>query len=117
MRPSDTQFPARPLFTAVAMGMGHHHVAFAGPTDPRAVSACSGGHFTGPRMQGVVVAEHSNEWRLRSAAAPSLCLVEGLITLRSDDGQAVLVTYRGRASDRYGPQSCRVGLCFETGPG
>ena len=72
MHHSDTQFPARPLFTAVATGMGDHGVTLAGPIGSRAVSACTGGHFAGPRLSGVVVAEHGNDWLLASTTDPAL---------------------------------------------
>ena len=114
---SDIKFPARMLFTIVAEGMGDHCVSFSGPSGTRSVSACTGGHFAGPRLQGAVVAEHSNDWLLSSPADPALGLIEGLITLSSDDGDTVLVTYRGRRSGRYGPLSGRVGMVFDAGTG
>lgn len=117
MQHSDTKFPARLLFKAVAQNLGDQGVVFEGPTGSRAVSACSGGHFDGPRLKGIVVAEHSNEWQLASAGDPALCLIEGLITLRSDDGEVVLMTYRGRKSEINGHSSCRVGVNFEAGMG
>ena len=64
-----------------------------------------------------MVAEHSNDWLLTSPANPARQLIEGLITLTSDDGDAVLVTYRGRRSGRYDPKSARVGMNFEAGTG
>lgn len=117
MNHSDTKFPARLLFTIVAEGMGDHSVSFSGPSGTRSVSACTGGHFVGPRLQGSVVAEHSNDWLLASVADPALQLVEGLITLHSDEGETVLVTYRGRKSGRYGPNSARIGMYFDAGMG
>ena len=117
MHHSNTQYPARLLFTAVASAMGDHGVTVAGPIGLRAVSACTGGHFTGPRLSGSVVAEHGNDWLLASATDPALCLVEGLLTLSGDGGETVLATYRGRRSERYGDGRARVGMYFEAGTG
>ena len=111
MGPFDTKFPARHLFSATARDLGDHSLAFDGPLGRRSVSRCSGGDFKGDRVAGAVVADLSNEWRV--GATGSTELVEGLVTLSTDDGGTILMTYRGRRSARYGAETYRAGVTLE----
>jgi hypothetical protein len=112
-----SRYPARPLFTMTAKGMAAEKLSHDGPMGRRSVARPIGGTFGGDRLAGEIVVGLANEWQLESLIVPGLAQIEGLITLRTPEGAAVLMKYIGRRSARYGTDNWRLGVGFEADDG
>ena len=106
------KFPARPLFDIVANGMAANVLRTAGPFGERSMAAPKGGEFRGDRISGTIVPNLANEWQIKSGTQAGLSFVQGLITLTTGAGDAILMKYVGRRSAFYA-DSWRIGACFE----
>ncbi|MEX2081135.1 MAG: DUF3237 domain-containing protein [Dehalococcoidia bacterium] len=110
--PADT-LPVEHLFTITAQTSPPTMVAGA-PQGTRVLVYVSGGTFAGPKLRGKVADNSGGDW-LTARADGSLKL-DVRITLLTDDGAAILMTYNGignRSAD--GTLDIRTAPLFETG--
>lgn len=105
-----------PLFTVRLERDTEHSVTIRnGPHGTRAVAAVSpGGRFDGEHLSGRIVAGTSGDWAtLRSDGS---FLIDARLTLVTDDGAPILMTYRGvGAFDENGDAWMHTSPLFETG--
>lgn len=86
-----------------------------GPHGTRGIApAAEGGTFEGPRLRGEVVFGTSGDWA--TLRPDGSFLIDARLTLRTDDGAPILMTYRGvGAFDENGDAWMHVAPLFETG--
>ena len=82
------------------------------PAGSRVIVHVTGGKFEGPRMRGTVLASGADWFLVRSG---SLAELDVRIVLRTDDGENIYMTYRGRAKmdGRGAIESLRTAPTFE----
>jgi hypothetical protein len=92
MSASTASLHSRPLFRIV---MALHPIQEIGdtPAGTRRVVPVSGGHFEGERLRGVILPHAGSDWLLKRADGSFQQDVR--LTLETDDGALVLMSYRG----------------------
>lgn len=87
------------------------------PHGDRAVApAAPGGTFEGARLRGELLTGTSGDWA--TLRADGAFLIDARLTLLTDDGVAILMTYRGvGAFDENGDAWMHTAPIFETGDG
>ena len=83
-----------------------------GPQGTRTIAHVTGGSFQGPRLKGTVEGP-AGDWITNRADGTYRLDVR--VTLRTDDGALVLVTYNGIAHATDTGSSIRTAPLFETG--
>lgn len=68
------------------------------PLGRRRIAAVAGGSFEGERLKGTVLGAPAGDWLLQRADGTTALDVR--LTLRTDDGELIYMTYRGL---RHGP--------------
>lgn len=85
------------------------HEIGATPIGRRRVAVVVGGSFEGPRLRGEVLPEAGADWLL--VRPDRSLLLDVRITLKTDDGAFIYMTYRGIRQGQY----FRTAPFFETG--
>lgn len=89
-------------------------VVEATPLGVRKVVAVAGGTFTGDRLNGVILPHGGHDWAL--TRSDGTLVLDVRLTLRTDDGAIILMTYRGFRRPREGADPYfRIAPFFETG--
>lgn len=105
-------FPVEHLFTITASTTTPAMIPNA-PQGTRVVVGVTGGTFEGPKMKGKVADSPGGDW-LTSRADGSLKL-DVRITLITDDGATILMSYQGIGIQGEGGLDIRTAPLFETG--
>ena len=86
-----------------------------GPHGTRAIApVADGGHFTGQRLSGKLITGASGDWA--TLRPDGSFLIDARLTLMTDDGAPILMTYRGvGAFDPNGDAWMQTAPLFETG--
>lgn len=105
-----TTLPAEHLFTVTALTDPAPTFIANGPQGTRLLVTVTGGTFEGPRLRGSVVPSGGDWVTLRANGSMKL---DVRITLQTDDGAAILMTYQGIGTD--GGARLRTAPLFETG--
>jgi hypothetical protein len=106
-----TQLPVEYLFTMTAHLAAPLSVG-AGPQGPRVIHGVTGGTFEGPKLRGTLEPV-GGDW-VTSRPDGSVKL-DVRVTLRTEDGALILMTYNGIAVRREGQLAIRTAPLFETG--
>ena len=87
-----SQLQSRPLFRIT---MTLHPIQELGttPLGVRRIVPVAGGTFDGERLRGTVLAQANGDWLLMRA--DSVYQLDVRVTLQTDDGALILMTYRG----------------------
>ena len=107
-----TSLPAEHLFTLTA-SLGGTSVINGGPQGGRAIVAVAGGEFTGPRLQGTLVENSGGDWV--TLRADGTFKLDVRITLQTDDGATILMSYQGIGIRTETGNVLRTAPLFETG--
>jgi len=86
----------RPLFT-ILLSVSQIQVIGETPTTNRRIGVVSGGRFEGERLSGEVL-DGGSDWQ--SARADGSTILDVRLTLKTDDGALIAMTYKGL---RHGP--------------
>ena len=109
----ETSLPVEHLFTFTET-VGRGVSTKSGPIGRRAIVPVLTGAFEGPRLRGTVAADApSGDW-VYSRADGSIKL-DVRLTLLTDDGAVILMTYSGIGISTEGSMSLRTAPQFETG--
>jgi uncharacterized protein DUF3237 len=87
-----TQLQSRPLFK-ITMALHPFQELGTTPLGVRRIVPVAGGTFEGERVRGTVLAQAGGDWLLMRA--DSVYQLDVRITLQTDDGALILMTYRG----------------------
>ncbi len=109
---NETSLPVRHLFKIAVETQGAPVIASDAPQGTRMVVAVSGGEFEGERMRGTVVTP-GGDWATQRQDG-SLKL-DVRLSLMTDDGAAILVSYNGIGVVEDGVFKARSAPLFETG--
>jgi hypothetical protein len=107
--------PAAPAFEylgTLRVETGARTVVENGPQGTRTIVEVTGGRFEGPRMKASVQGP-AGDWITNRADGTYKLDVR--ITLRTDDGALILVTYNGVGQTTAAGASLRMAPLFETG--
>lgn len=90
--PDVTELRSQPLFT---IRMNLHPIQELGvtPLGQRRIVPVAGGTFEGARLRGVVLGQAGGDWLLMRA--DGVFQLDVRVTLQTDDGALILMTYRG----------------------
>jgi hypothetical protein len=109
---AETSLPVEHLFTLTANTAGATLVQ-GGPAGTRVIVGVTGGTFEGPRLRGTIEPP-GGDW-VTQRADRSIRL-DVRITLKTDDGAAILMTYSGIGLPKQGGGlDLRTAPQFETG--
>jgi hypothetical protein len=108
---AETALPVEHLFDITAM-VGTASVVGAGPAGNRVIVPVTGGAFEGPRMRGVIVENCGGDWVL--ARADGTARLDVRITLKTDDGAIIFMSYSGLLIPKDGARLLRTAPYFET---
>jgi hypothetical protein len=106
-----TSLPVEFLFTMRA-DLGTSATLEGGPQGDRIIVNVVGGTFDGPRLRGQIEPP-AGDWVTRRPDGTSKLDVR--LTLRTDDGAAILMTYNGISHRTESGSSIRTAPLFETG--
>jgi hypothetical protein len=84
-----------------------------GPQGDRLVLGVAGGSFSGPRLEGTLLAGPGSEWATRRPDGSVKADVR--LVLETSDGAHILMTYNGIASGAGGESRVTTAPLFETG--
>lgn len=110
-----TEGPRAPAFEylgALRVDTGARTVVENGPQGTRTIVEVTGGRFEGPRLKASVQPP-AGDWITNRADGTYKLDVR--ITLRTDDGALILVTYNGVGQTTAAGASLRMAPLFETG--
>lgn len=108
----ETSLPVRHLYKLSLEMDGPPTTISAGPQGTRILVGASTGKFEGERLQGTVVAP-GGDWVTQRADGSMKLDVR--ITLLTDDGATILVSYSGIGLVKDGALTTRCAPLFETG--
>jgi len=108
----ETSLPVEHLFTFTGT-VGRGTSIKAGPMGTRVVVPVLSAAFEGPKLRGKVADAPSGDW-VYSRADGSIKL-DVRVTLLTDDGAVILMTYSGNGVPKDGAMSLRTAPQFETG--
>jgi hypothetical protein len=108
---NETSFPVEYLFTITANTANNTMLAGA-PQGSRMLVTVTGGTFEGPKLKGTVDNGGGDWLTMRADGSAKL---DVRITLRTEDGAAILMTYTGIGVMKDGAFSIRTAPLFETG--
>ena len=84
-----------------------------GPHGDRLIVTATSGTFVGPRLRGRIVPGPGSEWA--TAMPGGVVRADVRLVLETDDGAAILMTYRGVGRPEEGTLRVRTAPLFETG--
>lgn len=84
-----------------------------GPQGTRLVVTVTGGTFTGDRLRGTIAATAAGDWV--TLRADGTLRLDVRLTLQTDDGALILMTYNGVGKTEDGTTKVRTAPLFETG--
>jgi hypothetical protein len=109
---AETSLPVEHLFTITA-NTERPTVIQGGPMGNRAIVHVTSGTFEGPKLKGKAADGPGGDWLyLRPDGSMKL---DVRLTLLTDDGASILMTYSGIGSMKDGAMSIRSAPQFETG--
>ena len=112
MTQEGTSLAAEFLFSFEAQ-LGSRAAVENGPQGTRVIREVTGGHFEGPRLKGSVEAPAGDWVTVRADGSSKL---DVRLTLRTDDGAVILMTYSGIGlRSETGDVLLRAAPLFETG--
>lgn len=110
---SDTQLAAEHLFTMTASIGASSALIKGGPSGTRFIAEVTGGTFEGPKLSGTILGP-AGDWV--TARRNRTIKLDVRLTLLTDDGEHILVTYCGVGSPgEDGITNIRTAPLFETG--
>ena len=110
----ETSLPVEHLFTLTAT-VGRATSIKSGPMGTRLIVPVLSGAFEGQKLRGEIVDTPAGDW-VYSRADGSIKL-DVRMTLLTDDGAAILMTYSGIGVPEEGGMALRTAPQFETGDG
>lgn len=111
---SATSLPVEHLFTLEADTVSIAPAFIPdGPQGTRVVATVAGGSFTGERLRGTVAPTAAGDWV--SVRADGTMKLDVRLTLLTDDGAMILMTYNGIGWTEGGVTTLRTAPLFETG--
>jgi len=114
---SDTQLPVQHLFKMVLKNDPADRYDFVGPFGRRLFERpSSGGTIAGARVNGAVLGLLATDYGQLSVDG-KIRQFDSYITAKTDDGVAILMQIRGRASPSYGLGQSRIHILFTVGVG
>lgn len=108
---AETSLPVEHLFTITAKTEGNS-VIRSGPMGTRVIVGVTGGSFEGPRLKGTIEPPGGDWVTMRADGSARL---DVRLTLVTDDGARVLMTYAGIGVPKDGGLDLRTAPLFETG--
>jgi hypothetical protein len=108
----ETSLPVEHLFTFTAT-VGRATSIKSGPMGTRLIVPVSSGAFEGPRLRGKIVDAPAGDWVY--ARPDGSIKLDVRMTLLTDDGAAILMTYSGIGVPKDGGIAVRTAPQFETG--
>jgi hypothetical protein len=109
---AETSLPVDHLFTITAT-LGPATAIEGGPNGSRRIIPVTGGTFEGPRLKGTIAPGPGGDWVL--ARPDGSVRLDVRLTLLTDDGAAILMSYSGIGAMRDGGFGLRTAPQFETG--
>ena len=109
---SETSLPVRHLFKMTVETAGAPVIATDAPQGTRMLVAVGGGKFEGERLRGTVVPPGGDWVTQRKDGSIKL---DVRVTLMTDDGAAIIVSYNGIGIFQDGVLKARSAPLFETG--
>ena len=109
---AESALPVEHLFTMKA-ATGKASVLSGGPAGTRIVVPVTGGTFEGPKMKGTIVENSGGDWVV--ARADGSMKLDVRITLLTDDGALIYMSYSGFRTTKGETASLRTAPYFETG--
>ncbi len=107
----ETSLPVEYLFTMTA-NLARASLIDGGPQGARIIFPVLSGTFEGPRLKGTIEAP-GGDWLTRRADGSGRLDVR--VTLKTEDGALILMTYNGISTTSEGRTSIRTAPLFETG--
>ena len=109
---AESSLPVEFLFT-IDVDTSPPTMIMGAPQGNRYIVSVPGGTFEGPKLKGTVVANSGGDWlTLRADGSAKL---DVRLTLTTDDGAAILMSYSGILVNGEGGPSIRSAPLFETG--
>jgi len=110
---TETQLDVEHLFSMTASIHDGTAVIKGGPSGTRFIAHVTGGTFSGPKLNGTILGP-AGDWVI--ARKNRTIKLDVRLTLRTDDGEHILVTYTGiGVPDADGAMQIRTAPLFETG--
>ncbi len=109
---AESALPVEHLFTIKA-ATGKASVVGGGPGGTRIVVPVTGGSFEGPKLKGIIVENSGGDWVL--ARADGSIKLDVRITLLTDDGALIYMSYSGFRTTQGETAALRTAPYFETG--
>lgn len=107
----ESSLPVEYLFTITANTANNTMIQGA-PQGTRLIVAVTGGTFEGPKLKGTIDAPGGDWLTMRADGSAKL---DVRLSLKTDDGAVILMTYNGIGVNRDGSFSIRTAPQFETG--
>ena len=109
---AESTLPVEHLFTMTGT-VGKASMVGAGPGGTRVIVPVTGGTFEGPKMKGTIVENSGGDWVV--ARADGSMKLDVRITLLTDDGALIYMSYSGFRTTKGETASLRTAPYFETG--